>query len=90
MEFFSARELRTNTKSIWDNLAKDNDVVITNNGKPYALMIGIPEGRFDETVRAIRQAKAIAAMEKMRNSAAKSGFMSDEEIENAIKDARKE
>lgn len=89
MEFYSARELRTNTKSIWENLSKDDDVVITNNGKPCALMMGIPEGRFDETVRALRQAKAIAAMERMRSSAAKNGFMSDEEIEEAIKDARK-
>ena len=89
MEFYSARELRTNTKSIWENLAKDNDVVITNNGKPYALMVGIPEGRFDETIRALRQAKAIAAMDRMRSNAGKNGFMSDEEIDEAIREARK-
>lgn len=89
MEFYSARELRTNTKSIWDNLSKDNDVVITNNGKPYALMVGIPEGKFDETIRAIRQAKAIAAMDRMRSNAEKNGFMSDEEIDEAIREARK-
>ena len=71
MEFYSVRELRTNTKSIWKELSKDNDVVITNNGKPYALMVGIPEGRFDETVRALRQAKALAAMDRMRNQAEK-------------------
>ena len=46
MEFFSTRELRTNTKSIWGNLSKDNDIVITNNGKPWVLMVRIPEGRF--------------------------------------------
>ena len=89
MEFYSARELRTNTKSIWKNLSKDNDVVITNNGKPYALMVGIPEGRFDETVRAIRQAKAIAAMDRMRHSAGRNGFMSDEEIDELTREARK-
>ena len=89
MEFYSVRELRTNTKSIWEELSKENDVVITNNGKPYALMVGIPEGRFDETVRALRQAKAIAAMERMRSNAEKNGFMSDDEIDEAIKEARK-
>ena len=51
-------------------------------------MVGIPEGRFDETVRAIRQAKAIAAMDRMRNQAEKNGFMSDKEIDEAIKEAR--
>lgn len=89
MEFFSTRELRTNTKSIWENLSKDNDIVITNNGKPCAMMVGIPEGRFDETVRALRQAKAIAAMDRMRSKAKENGFMSDEEIDKAIKEARK-
>ena len=89
MEFYSARELRTNTKSIWNELSKDNDVIITNNGKPSALMIGIPEGRFDETVRAIRQAKALAALERMRNESEKRGFKTDEEIEELINEARK-
>lgn len=90
MEFYSARELRTNTKSIWNDLSRDDDVVITNNGKPYALMVGIPEGRFDETVRAIRQARAIAAMDRMRSNAKKTGFLSDEEIDEAVREARKE
>ena len=87
MEFYSARELRTNTKSIWNDLSRDDDVVITNNGKPYALMVGIPEGRFDETVRAIRQARAIAAMDRMRSNAKKTGFLSDEEIDEAVREA---
>ena len=89
MEFYSARELRTNTKSIWKELSEDNDVVITNNGKPCALMVGIPEGRFDETIRAIRQAKAIAAMDRMRKKAEKNGFMSEKEIDDVISEARK-
>lgn len=89
MEFYSARELRTNTKSIWKELSNDNDVIITNNGKPSALMIGIPEGKFDETVRAIRQAKALAALERMRNESEKRGFKTDKEIEELINEARK-
>ena len=89
MEFFSTRELRTNTKSIWENLSKDNDIVITNNGKPWVLMVRIPEGRFDETVRVLKQVKAIVAMNRMRNKAEQNGFMSDEEINEAIKESLK-
>ena len=89
MEFFSTRELRTNTKSIWENLSKDNDIVITNNGKPWVLMVRIPEGRFDKTVRVLKQAKAIVAMNRMRNKAEQNGFMSDEEINEAIKESLK-
>lgn len=88
MTFYSSSGLRTNQESIWKTLSKD-DVVITRNGKPCALMIGIPEGRFDETVHTLRQAKAIAALNKMRTSAGKKGFISDEEIDEAVSEARK-
>lgn len=89
MEFYSTRELRTNMKTIWKELSEGNDVVITNNGKPHALMVGIPEGRLEETVRAIRQAKAIAAMDRMRRKAEKDGFMSDKKVDDVISEARK-
>lgn len=88
MEFYTARDLRINTKSIWNDLAKESEVIITNNGKPSALMVGIPEGKFDETIRALRQVKAISAMERMRDKASKNGYMSDLEIEEAIMDVR--
>ena len=84
MIFYSSSELRTKQESIWKSLSKD-DVVITNEGKPCALMIGIPEGRFDETVHTLRQAKAISALNRMRSN----GFMSVEEIDAVGSEARK-
>lgn len=88
MNFYSVRDLRTDSKSMWENLSAGDEVVITNNGKPSALMIDIPEGGFDEIVQAVRQAKAMIAFNSMRRKAARAGFMSDEEIEAAIADAR--
>ena len=44
---------------------------------------------FDETVRVLKQAKAIVAMNRMRNKAEQNGFMSDEEINEAIKESLK-
>ena len=89
VEFYSVRDFRTGSKTVWESLARGGEVVITNNGKPAALMIEIPEGGFDETVQAVRQAKAMAAFNNMRRRAAAAGFMSDEEIEVAIADARR-
>ena len=89
MEFYSVRDLRTESKNVWENLSVGGEVVITNNGKPSALMINIPEGGFDEIVQAVRQAKAMIAFNSMRNKATMSGFMSEEEIENEINAARK-
>ena len=88
MNFYSIRDLRTDTKSMWEKLSSGDEVVITNNGKPSALMIDIPEGAFDEMVQVVRQAKAMIAFNSMRRKAAKAGFMTDEEIEAAIADVR--
>ncbi|MBR6221786.1 MAG: type II toxin-antitoxin system Phd/YefM family antitoxin [Clostridia bacterium] len=88
MEFYSVRDFRTESKAVWENLAKGGEVVITNNGKPAALMIDIPEGKFDEIVQAVRQAKAKVAFNSMRRGAAAQGYMSDEEIEATIAEAR--
>ncbi len=88
MNFYSIRDLRTESKTIWKNLASGDEIVITNNGKPSALMIDIPEGGFDDVVQAVRQAKAMIAFNNMRKKAAAAGFMTDEEIEAEIQAAR--
>ena len=88
MNFYSVRDLRTESKSVWESLSSGGEVVITNNGKPSALMIDIPDGSFDEIVQAVRQARAMIAFNSMRRKAAARGFMSDEEIEAEINAAR--
>ena len=88
MNFYSVRDLRTNTKNMWETLSSGDEIVITNNGKPSALMISIPDDNFDETVQAVRQAKAMIALNSMRRKAAKAGFLTDEEIESVIADVR--
>lgn len=88
MNFYTVRDLRTTPKSIWDNLATDGEVVITNNGKPTAIMIDISDGSFEETLRAVRQAKAMIAFNSMRTKAASKGFMSEKDIEAEIEAAR--
>jgi len=89
MNFYSMRDLRTETKSMWADLSRGDEVIITNNGKPSALMIEIPEGCFDEVVQAVRQAKAMIALNQMRMKAARNGYLTDGEIEALIDEARK-
>ncbi len=89
MNFYTVRDLRTTPKSIWENLSQDGEVIITNNGKPTALMVGLSESDFEETIKAVRQAKAMMAFNSMRQRAAAQGFMSDDEIEAEIAAARR-
>ena len=88
MNFYSVRDLRTESKSVWSELANGQEVILTNNGRPSALMIEIPEGQFDEIVQAVRQAKAMIALNSMRRRSARSGYRSDQEIEDVIEEAR--
>ena len=90
MNFYSVRDLRTTQKAIWENLEKDGEVVITNNGKPSALLFDISDGDLEETLKAVRQAKAMLAFNSMREQAAARGYMADEEIEAEIASARQE
>ena len=88
MNFYSIRDLRTESKSMWADLARGDEVILTNNGRPSAIMIDIPEGSFDEVVQAVRQAKAMIALNNMRKKAAREGFKSDDEIEALVNEAR--
>ena len=90
MDFFSVRDLRTSSKSIWESLAGDGEVVITTNGKPTALMLDISNKDLDEMLMAVKQAQAMIAVNNMRKKAASAGYMKDEDIEAEIKAARED
>lgn len=89
MKFYTIRDLRTTPKALWDNLANDGEVVITNNGKPTALLFDIEGGDLEELLKAVRQAKAMLAFNSMRTKSAKKGYMSEDEIDSEIEKARK-
>ena len=88
MDFYTVQDMRTTPKSLWDSLAADGSVGITNNGKPTALMLDISDGSLEETLKAVRQAKAMIAFNAMRERVAMNGFMTDAEIETEINAAR--
>ena len=89
MKFYTARDLQTSPQNILDDLSSGGEIVITNNGKPSAIMIDIADGSFEETLKAVRQAKSMIAFNSMRSKAVINGYMSDEEIETEINAVRK-
>ena len=88
MNFYSIRDLRTDSKSLWQTINDGDEAIITNNGKPAAVMISIPEGYFDESIQAIRQARALIALNSMRIRASKDGYKTDDDISALISEAR--
>ena len=51
-------------------------------------MVSIPEGYFDESIQAIRQARALIALNSMRIRASRDGYKTDDEINILIAEAR--
>ena len=68
MKFVSTRELRNRPGYVRDLIQKD-DLVLTANGKPIAILLGVEEGELEETARAIRQSKAQLALSRLRKEA---------------------
>ncbi len=90
MRFISVRELNTKPKEIWSKI-KDEEIVITSNGKPIALLSGVTEATLEKTVRSIRRSRALIALEEMQKKSIESGLdkLTDSEIESEIRAARK-
>ncbi len=90
MKFISVRDLRTRPASVWRDLKKENELVVTNNGKPIALLTPLSENNLEETLRVIRKAKATEALGAMRRKAAITGAdaMTMDEITSEIKKHR--
>ena len=66
-------------------------MIITNNGKPIALLTPVTDSDIEETLSAVRKARAINAVRKMQMSSQKNNLskLTADEIEIEIKAARK-
>ena len=89
MKFCTAQELKTLSQILLDDLAAGEEVVVTKNGRPVALMIDVEEGRLDETLLAVRRAKAAGAFRALRQQAAGECFFTPAEIDDEIAAVRR-
>lgn len=89
MSYCTVRDLRNAKKEVWDNLEKEGEMIVMNNGHPKAIICDVNNENVDIMIKAVRQAKATIRFTMMREKASKRGFVSDEEIEKEIKAARK-
>jgi hypothetical protein len=88
MKFITSREIRSNPARLWEGAGSDESV-ITVNGKPRAIVIAAGED-LEETLSAVRRARAVTALEKIRIYAHKKGLDSlpDKEIADEIRQSR--
>jgi prevent-host-death family protein len=91
VEFVSSRELRINPGPVWKRLEEGVEVVVTSRGRPVALLLGVSGEDVEDTLRALRRARAEMAVSRMRGDAARRGLggMGQEDIEDEIKAVRR-
>ncbi|MCL2139755.1 MAG: type II toxin-antitoxin system Phd/YefM family antitoxin [Treponema sp.] len=66
MRFITVRDFRTSSSGIWKKLPVEREMIVTNNGKPIALLTPLTDKTLEDTVSSVRRAKAINAVKKMQ------------------------
>ena len=91
MKFISIRDFRAGSSSLWEVNSPQEDYILTNHGKPTAMLVPINENDFEETVAAMRQARALQALDSLRASAKANGLdkLSMPDINRIIQKTRK-
>ncbi|MCL2482262.1 MAG: hypothetical protein FWF43_02365 [Propionibacteriaceae bacterium] len=73
MGFLTLRELRGSTQQLDQLIQRDGSVIVTNNGKPTYLMLGINEADLEQTLIDLRRLRAKRAVDRMQRTAARLG-----------------
>ena len=92
MKFISIRDLRENTARIRKDLDEEGEVVVTANGRPFAVMTRVKPDKLEEEILAIRRACAATAISRIRQKAKAKGLdrLTMEQIDAIIAEARRE
>jgi antitoxin (DNA-binding transcriptional repressor) of toxin-antitoxin stability system len=91
MKFITVRDLRSNTAAIRRDLASEEEIVLTANGRPFAVMTRVEPETLEDEVQAIRRARARLAVERIRAKAKAVGLdrMSMDDIDAVVAEARR-
>jgi antitoxin (DNA-binding transcriptional repressor) of toxin-antitoxin stability system len=73
MKFITVRDLRGRSGQVWTKLAREREVILTSNGKPIAILSAVSEETLEESLTAVRHARAVAAVEKMQRQSVQTG-----------------
>ena len=92
MKFITVRDFRTSSANIWETLPREQEMVVTNNGKPVALLTPLSDKTMEETISAVRRARAVNAVKLIQQQSIRNGTdtMTLEEINREIRLSRKE
>jgi antitoxin (DNA-binding transcriptional repressor) of toxin-antitoxin stability system len=91
MKFISVRDLRGKSAEVWKDLPAEREVIVTSNGRPIAILSAVNESNLEESLSAIRQARAAEAVMSLQRRSLERGTdgITKEEIDAEIKAVRR-
>ncbi len=91
MKFVTVRDLRGKTSELWKDLEQERELVVTNNGKPIAILSATDEGSFEECLWTLRRSRASDALARLQRDAAERGLRetNPEQIDTEIQQSRR-
>ena len=92
MNLITVRDLRNRSGEVWKRLAQQQELIVTSNGRPVALLTPIAEDDVEKTLAMLRRVRAQVAVSRMRETAAAVGAdqMTSDEIDKEIHQTRQE
>jgi antitoxin (DNA-binding transcriptional repressor) of toxin-antitoxin stability system len=90
MKFISVRDLRGKSAEVWKDLPAERELVVTSNGRPIAILSAVNESNLEESLSAIRQARAAEAVMSLQRRSVERGTdrITMKEIDAEIKAVR--
>ncbi|MDR2591373.1 MAG: hypothetical protein LBC59_01020 [Chitinispirillales bacterium] len=90
MKFVTVSDFRASKTNIWRRLPSERELIVTDNGKPIALLTPLDGETMEDTLSAFRRARAITAMKQMQEVSLSLGNdkMTSEDVDAAISEAR--
>ena len=73
MRFITVRDMRNEPAKIRESLKEENEVVLTSNGKPFAIAISASDENLESSLAAIRRVRAELAVTEMQKSSLQKG-----------------
>jgi antitoxin (DNA-binding transcriptional repressor) of toxin-antitoxin stability system len=91
MDYVTVRELREKSREIWQRIEAGEELVVTRNGKPFALLLHTEPSEVEATLRAHRAARFGAVVRRLQAQARASGAdqLTDEDIQAEIDAVRR-
>ena len=92
MKFVTIRDFRTKTADIRKDLDSEQEIVLTANGRPFAILAKVDEDTFEAKLAALRRARARDLLDRIRARARQQGTdkLTMAEIDAEIARARRE